>query len=101
VRAAVESGALDTERLESFHKLGLEEKFVSREKDAAVRAEQTKAFETINEEAEPVSIATAGVDCRSWKRRCGRIESEIPFRQGRNLRSLRCLRRQVGMTASS
>jgi len=42
VRAAVESGALDTERLESFHKLGLEEKFVAAKQDAAVRAEQTR-----------------------------------------------------------
>lgn len=44
VRAAVESGALDAERLESFHKLGREEKFLEAKQDAAVRAAQTKAL---------------------------------------------------------
>jgi ribosome biogenesis GTPase len=47
VRAAVESGALNAERLESFHKLGREEKFVAAKQDAAVRAEQTKALKQI------------------------------------------------------
>ncbi len=47
VRAAVESGALDAERLESFHKLGREEKFVAAKQDAAVRAEETKALKQI------------------------------------------------------
>jgi len=47
VRAAVESGALDAERLDSFHKLGREEKFVAAKQDAAVRAEQTKALKQL------------------------------------------------------
>jgi ribosome biogenesis GTPase / thiamine phosphate phosphatase len=47
VRAAVESGALDAERLESFHKLGREEKFVAAKQDAAVRAEQSKAVKRV------------------------------------------------------
>jgi len=42
VRAAVESGNLAAERLESFHKLGREEKFVAAKLDDAVRAAQTK-----------------------------------------------------------
>jgi ribosome biogenesis GTPase len=42
VRAAVETGALDAERLESFHKLGREEKHVAAKLDDAVRAAQTK-----------------------------------------------------------
>jgi ribosome biogenesis GTPase / thiamine phosphate phosphatase len=44
VRGAVDSGTLDPERLESFHKLEREEKFVAAKQDAAVRAEQTKAL---------------------------------------------------------
>lgn len=44
VRSAVESGELAAERLESFHKLGREERFVVAKQDAAVRAEQTKAL---------------------------------------------------------
>jgi ribosome biogenesis GTPase len=47
VRASVESGALDAERLESFHKLGREEKFVAAKQDAAVRAEQSKAVKRV------------------------------------------------------
>jgi ribosome biogenesis GTPase len=47
VRAAVESGALDAERLGSFHKLGCEEKFVAAKQDAAVRAEQTRAVKRV------------------------------------------------------
>jgi len=47
VRAAVESGSLDAERLESFHKLGREEKFVAAKQDAALRAEQTKAVKRV------------------------------------------------------
>ena len=50
VRAAVESGTLDAERLESFHKLGREEKFVAAKQDAAVRAEQTKSLKKIMKE---------------------------------------------------
>ena len=42
VRAAVETGDLDAERLESFHKLGREEKHVAAKLDDAVRAAQTK-----------------------------------------------------------
>jgi ribosome biogenesis GTPase / thiamine phosphate phosphatase len=42
VRAAVESEALDVERLESFHKLGREEKFLEAKQDAAVRSQRTK-----------------------------------------------------------
>jgi len=47
VRGAVESGTLDPERLESFHKLGREEKFVAAKQDTAVRAEQTKALKQL------------------------------------------------------
>jgi ribosome biogenesis GTPase / thiamine phosphate phosphatase len=47
VRAAVELGALDSERLESFHKLGREEKFVAAKQDAAVRAAQTKELKKV------------------------------------------------------
>ena len=47
VRGAVEAGTLDPERLESFHKLGREEKFVAAKQDAAVRAEQTKALKRV------------------------------------------------------
>jgi ribosome biogenesis GTPase len=42
VRAAVESEALDAERLESFHKLGREEKFMEAKQDAAIRSQRTK-----------------------------------------------------------
>ena len=42
VRAAVQSEALDAERLESFHKLGREEKFLEAKQDAAVRSQRTK-----------------------------------------------------------
>jgi ribosome biogenesis GTPase len=42
VRAAVESEALDVERLESFHKLGREEKFLEAKQDAALRSQRTK-----------------------------------------------------------
>jgi ribosome biogenesis GTPase len=51
VRAAVESGALDAERLESFHKLGREEKFIAAKQDAAVRAAQTKSLKTLMKQA--------------------------------------------------
>ena len=51
VRAAVESGALDAERLESFHKLGREEKFIAAKQDAAVRATQTKSLKTLMKQA--------------------------------------------------
>jgi ribosome biogenesis GTPase len=47
VRAAVESGELAAERLESFQKLGREEKFVAAKQDVAVRAEQTKALKRV------------------------------------------------------
>jgi ribosome biogenesis GTPase len=47
VRAAVESGALDAERLESFHKLGREEKFLAAKQNAALRAAQTKSLKTM------------------------------------------------------
>ena len=47
VRAAVESGNLDAERVESFHKLGREEKFVAAKQDAAVRAAQTKELKKL------------------------------------------------------
>ena len=47
VSAAVESGTLDPERLESFHKLGREEKVVAAKQDAAVRAEQTKTLKQL------------------------------------------------------
>ena len=47
VRAAVESGELAAERLESFHKLGREEKFVAAKQDAAVRAGQTKELKKL------------------------------------------------------
>jgi ribosome biogenesis GTPase len=50
VRAAVESGALDAERLESFHKLGREEKVLAAKQDAAVRAAQTKSVKGIMKE---------------------------------------------------
>jgi ribosome biogenesis GTPase / thiamine phosphate phosphatase len=47
VRSAVESGSLAAERLESFHKLGREEKFVAAKQDAAVRAAQTKELKKV------------------------------------------------------
>jgi ribosome biogenesis GTPase len=47
VRAAVESGDLAAERLESFHKLGREEKFVAAKQDAAVRAAETKSLKKL------------------------------------------------------
>jgi ribosome biogenesis GTPase len=47
VRAAVESGELAAERLESFHKLGREEKFVAAKQDAAVRAAQTRELKKL------------------------------------------------------
>ena len=47
VRAAVEDGTLDAERLESFHKLGREEKHVAAKLDDAVRAEQTKELKKL------------------------------------------------------
>ena len=47
VRAAVDEGTLDPDRLESFHKLGREEKFVAAKLDAAVRAEQTKELRKV------------------------------------------------------
>jgi len=47
VRAAVEEGKLDAERLESFHKLGREEKHVAAKLDDAVRAEQTKELKKV------------------------------------------------------
>jgi ribosome biogenesis GTPase len=42
VRAAVESETLDAERVESFHKLEREEKFLEAKQDAAVQAQRTK-----------------------------------------------------------
>jgi ribosome biogenesis GTPase len=42
VRAAVDSEALDAERVESFHKLGREERFLEAKQDAAVRSQRTK-----------------------------------------------------------
>jgi ribosome biogenesis GTPase len=50
VRAAVESGELVAERLESFHKLGREEKFVAAKQDAAVRAAETKSLKKLMKE---------------------------------------------------
>jgi ribosome biogenesis GTPase len=50
VRGAVESGGLQAERLESFHKLGREEKFVAAKQDAAVRAAQTKSLKGLMKE---------------------------------------------------
>jgi len=50
VRAAVESGELAAERLESFHKLGREEKFVAAKQDAAVRAAETKSLKKLMKE---------------------------------------------------
>jgi ribosome biogenesis GTPase / thiamine phosphate phosphatase len=50
VRAAVESGELAAERLESFHKLGREEKFVAGKQDAAVRAAETKSLKKLMKE---------------------------------------------------
>ena len=47
VRAAVDSGALDAERLESFRKLGREEKFLAAKQNAALRAAQTKSLKTM------------------------------------------------------
>ena len=47
VRGAVESGELAAERLESFHKLGREEKVVAAKLDAAVRAAQTKELKKV------------------------------------------------------
>jgi len=42
VRAAVESGTLDAERVESFHKLEREEQFLEAKQDAALRSQRTK-----------------------------------------------------------
>jgi ribosome biogenesis GTPase / thiamine phosphate phosphatase len=42
VRAAVESEELDSERLESLHKLKREEKFLEAKQDAAIRSRRTK-----------------------------------------------------------
>lgn len=42
VQAAIEEGALEAERLESFHKLRREERFLEAKQDAAARAERTK-----------------------------------------------------------
>lgn len=42
VRAAVESEALDAERVESFHKLEREEQFLEAKQDAAFRSQRTK-----------------------------------------------------------
>jgi len=50
VRAAVEAETLDPDRLESFHKLGREEKFLAAKQDAAVRAAQTKSIKGIMKE---------------------------------------------------
>jgi ribosome biogenesis GTPase len=47
VRAAVEAGELEADRLESFHKLGREEKFVAAKLDVAVRAAQTKELKKL------------------------------------------------------
>jgi ribosome biogenesis GTPase len=50
VRSAVESGSLAAERLESFHKLGREEKFVAAKQDAAVRAAETRSLKKLMKE---------------------------------------------------
>jgi ribosome biogenesis GTPase / thiamine phosphate phosphatase len=50
VRSAVKSGSLAAERLESFHKLGREEKFVAAKQDAAVRAAETKSLKKLMKE---------------------------------------------------
>ena len=42
VRAAVEAETLDARRLESFHKLEKEERFLEAKQDAAVRSQRTK-----------------------------------------------------------
>jgi len=42
VRAAVEAEALDAERVESFHKLEREERFLEAKQDAAARSQRTK-----------------------------------------------------------
>lgn len=47
VRAAVESEALDAERVESFHKLEREEQFLEAKQDAAVRSQRTKELRTM------------------------------------------------------
>ena len=47
VRAAVETGALNAERLESFHKLAREEKHVAAKMDDAVRAAQTRELRKV------------------------------------------------------
>jgi ribosome biogenesis GTPase / thiamine phosphate phosphatase len=47
VRAAVEGGSLDEERLASYHKLGREERFLEAKQDAAIRAEQTKSLKRL------------------------------------------------------
>ena len=47
VQAAVEARTLDVERLESFHKLAREEKFLAAKQDSAVRAAQTKSLKTM------------------------------------------------------
>jgi len=47
VRAAVESGTLAAERLESYHKLRREERFLAGKQDAAVRSAQTKSLKTM------------------------------------------------------
>ena len=47
VRAAQRGGALQAERLATFHKLGREERFIEAKQDAAVRARQTKAVKRL------------------------------------------------------
>jgi ribosome biogenesis GTPase len=54
VRAAQRGGALQAERLATFHKLGREERFIEAKQDAAVRARQTKSGEAPHEATEPL-----------------------------------------------
>ncbi len=50
VLAAVEAGTLDSERFESYGKLGREEKFLEAKQNAEVRAERTKEWKKIMKE---------------------------------------------------
>lgn len=47
VRAAVQADTLDAQRLESFHKLEKEERFLEGKQDAAVRSQRTKELRRI------------------------------------------------------
>ncbi|MDH3198470.1 MAG: ribosome small subunit-dependent GTPase A, partial [Candidatus Krumholzibacteria bacterium] len=48
VRSAVESGALPSERLESYHKLKREARFAAMKKDARLRAEAERKWKIIS-----------------------------------------------------